>query len=226
MWTEGGLGPTAPDVNATWDGVRDRLERLRLSYMRGQAREVFGAEGHRFEALPPLSDGDLARAENQFGVRLPEDYRDFLTRVSAGGAGPYYGLFPLSPDAAGRWSWRGDGAELTTLAALGTAFDPGDVSEALALLDETPPPMDDEEVYEDWLNHREDVLWDDKRTRGAVCLCHEGCAYRDWLVVTGPHQGQIWDDERAGDVDLAPKSASDGQHVDLRPVVSHLVGGS
>jgi len=70
--------------------------------------------------------------------------------------------------------------------------------------------VDDEDAYQDWLNRYENVLWDDQRTHGAVCLCHEGCAYRDWLIITGPRRGQMWDDERAGDVDLAASTANDG----------------
>jgi len=171
---------------------------------------VFGANGHQFEIMPRLSDGDLADAEAQFGVQFPEEYRGFLTAVSAGGAGPYYGLFPLSRDAAGNWGWRGDGAELTDRSALATKFEPGDISATLAQLEAAQPPIDDEEAYEDWLNRYENVLWADQRTRGAACLCHEGCAYRDWLIITGPLRGQMWDDDRAGDIDLAPAIAADG----------------
>jgi hypothetical protein len=200
----------AKNVTVSWEGVRERLERLRDSYMRGQAGGVFGAGGHRFEILPPLSEADLAEAETQFGVRFPDDYGGFLTAVSAGGAGPYYGLFPLGRDAAGRWGWQGDGAGLTDITALGTNFGPSDISAALAQLNATQPAADDEDAYEDWLNRYEKVLWDGQRTQGAVCLCHEGCAYRDWLIITGPLRGQMWDDDRAGDVDLAPAIAGDG----------------
>ena len=122
----------------------------------------------------------------------------------------HYGLFPLVRDAAGRWGWRGDGAELTDVTALGMNFDPGDISGALAELEATQPPISDEDAYEDWLNRYDRVLWDDQRTRGAVCLCHEGCAYRDWLIITGPLRGQMWDDDRGGDIDLAPATTADG----------------
>ena len=67
---------------------------------------------------------------------------------------------------------------------------------ALARLQAIQPPVDAEDAYQGWLNRYEDVLWGDQRTHGAVCLCHEGCAYRDWFVVTGPLRGQMWDDER------------------------------
>lgn len=184
--------------------------------MRGQAGGVFGAGGHQFEMFPPLSEADLAEAEAQFTVQFPGDYRSFLTAVSAGGAGPYYGLFPLGRDPAGRWGWRGDGAELTDVTALGTNFDPGDISAALAHLEATQPPVGDEDAYQQWLNRYDNVLWDNQRTHGAVCLCHEGCAYRDWLIITGPGRGQMWDDDRAGDKDLAPGTAADGSALTFR----------
>lgn len=46
----------------------------------------FGAAQHRYELLPPL---DAAPLEG-----LPDDYVDYVTRLSAGGVGPYYGLLP------------------------------------------------------------------------------------------------------------------------------------
>ncbi|MDR2987339.1 MAG: SMI1/KNR4 family protein [Nocardiopsaceae bacterium] len=197
-------------MTVTWVGVRQRLERLREGYAGGHPGGIFGADGHQFEIVPQLSEADLAEAEAQFGVQLPEEYRGFLLAVSGGGAGPYYGLFPFSRDADGRWGWLGDGAELTDRSALGTTFEPGDISAILARLEATQPPPEDEEAYEDWLNRYENVLWADHRTRGAACVCHEGCAYRDWLIITGPRRGQMWRDDRAGDTDLAPGVAADG----------------
>lgn len=47
----------------------------------------FGAAQHRYELLPPI---DAAPIEG-----LAEDYVDYVTRLSAGGVGPYYGLLPV-----------------------------------------------------------------------------------------------------------------------------------
>lgn len=44
----------------------------------------FGAAQHQYALLPPL---DAAPLDG-----LPDDYVDYVTRLSAGGAGPYYGL--------------------------------------------------------------------------------------------------------------------------------------
>src|SRR5262245_11105317 len=97
-----------------WSDVR-----VRVTALAGDSRagELFGAGGHQFRLRAPLSGAELAEAEAQFGVRLPEEYRDFLQQVGAGGAGPFYGVFPLVR-ANGSWTWEGDGAELTDVARL------------------------------------------------------------------------------------------------------------
>lgn len=48
----------------------------------------FGAAQHRYELLPPVDERSLA-------LELPGDYLDYVTRLSAGGVGPYYGLIPV-----------------------------------------------------------------------------------------------------------------------------------
>lgn len=58
----------------------------------------FGAAQHRYELAPPLSDAEVAKLDDALGAPLPEDFRDYVTGLSAGGVGPYYGL--LRPDRA------------------------------------------------------------------------------------------------------------------------------
>ena len=55
----------------------------------------FGAYSHRYKLSPPASEETIQRFEAQEGIRLPEEYRDFLFFVGNGGAGPYYGLYGL-----------------------------------------------------------------------------------------------------------------------------------
>jgi hypothetical protein len=58
------------------------------------ALKRFGAAQHRYVLQPPLED--FAAVERALGATLPEDYCQYVTRISAGGIGPYYGL--LRPD--------------------------------------------------------------------------------------------------------------------------------
>lgn len=57
---------------------------------------VFGAASHRYELNPTLSESDIREFEAKHDVSLPPDYRWFLEEVSNGGAGPSYGILPLS----------------------------------------------------------------------------------------------------------------------------------
>lgn len=58
--------------------------------------EVFGAEEHRYTLDPPLPEEEVRALERRFGITLPADYRQFVTQVGDGGAGPGDGLAPLA----------------------------------------------------------------------------------------------------------------------------------
>lgn len=197
-----------------WSGVPARVAALAGDT---RAHRLFGASGHHFRLRAALSDLELAEAEAQFGVRLPKEYRDFLQQVGAGGAGPFYGIFPLAR-IDGSWRWQGDGAELTDVARLSEPFPStgADPRALAALLAECPTGgalnTDDDYAarYQAWDERLEDLLWNPDRTVGAICLCHEGCAYRYWLAVSGPERGRIWSDQRAAERDLQPTGTTFG----------------
>ncbi|WP_244224093.1 hypothetical protein [Streptomyces tirandamycinicus] len=58
-------------------------------------------------------------------------------------------------------------------------------------------------------------MFDPDRTVGAIVVSHRDCALLDWLVISGPHQGTIWTDDRADEVDLAPRLNDDGTPVTI-----------
>ncbi len=63
----------------------------------------FGAAQHRYDLLPPLTGVELTHFEERVGGTLPaacDDYVEYVTRFSAGGVGPYYGLLPAQRAAA------------------------------------------------------------------------------------------------------------------------------
>ena len=59
----------------------------------------------------------------------------------------------------------------------------------------------------------EALLEDPSMTVGAICLADEGCGYRDWLVVSGPARGTMWEDPRCVDEDLKPMLTEEGSPV-------------
>jgi hypothetical protein len=191
-----------------WAGVRERVEAVGAA---AGSDGVFGGPSHRWRLADPLSPRALAELEAQTGVRLPEEYRDFLLYVGAGGAGPAHGLFPVRR-VGGRWRWEGDGAELADPSRLAEPFpDRGPDPELLdGLLARQPEEEhyasadDFDRAMEAWEERWAAVMFAPERTVGALVICHLGCAQREWLVVSGRHRGTIWSDCRVDDVDLAP----------------------
>ncbi len=55
----------------------------------------FGADDHKYQLKPPISEERIAAFEARFDVSLPEGYRNFLLWAGDGGAGPFYGLYSL-----------------------------------------------------------------------------------------------------------------------------------
>ncbi len=75
-----------------WQPVREALAALAGSDPR---RVRFGAAAHGYALRAPLGAARLEEIERAAQVRLPDDYRDFVLELGDGGAGPYYGLWPL-----------------------------------------------------------------------------------------------------------------------------------
>ncbi|MGW7413858.1 SMI1/KNR4 family protein [Streptomyces sp. NPDC054863] len=202
-------------VDHQWSGVRQRVLALGA---RPAGDKVFGSLGHRWVLEDPLTDDGLAELEVQMGVRLPDDYRGFLTCVGVGGAGPAYGLFPVRR-VQGRWRWEGDGADLADPTLLAQPFpDHGPDPKVLdALLAVRPDEEDFDEIedfddaIEAWDERWEALMFAPGRTAGAIVISHLGCAQREWLVISGTHRGTIWSDCRADDVDLAPLLDQNGE---------------
>ncbi|MEU9748169.1 SMI1/KNR4 family protein [Streptomyces niveus] len=194
--------------NSTWVGVKERAHSLGTD---AGSAGVFGSMVHRFLLDEPLTLEEVADLEAQVGVVLPEEYREFLLQVGAGGAGPSYGVFPVRR-VQRRWRWEGDGADLADLSRLAEPFPQQgpDPEQVRRLLEERPEEEDFEEIedfddaIEAWDERWEPVMFSPDRTVGAVVISHIGCAARRWLVLSGPERGRIWSDNRVDAEDLTP----------------------
>lgn len=186
-------------VDATFDAVRDGLERLRTAK---RQPKVFGAEFHGFKLNPPVSEAAVRKFEVKHRIRLPEDYRGFLIHLGNGGAGPFYGVFKMGEmdDGFAFQKWKeGDGF-------VGVLSEPFPHTAAWNDLGGEPEETDDEEEYEKALEAFDERYWNPANVNGAIPVCHEGCAYRDWLIVTGPEAGHMWHDARTDQAGLRPIS--------------------
>jgi hypothetical protein len=172
--------------------------------------DVLGASGHRFLLNSPLKDAHVRVFEWHHNVRLPVDYRHFLTAGGNGGAGPYYGVFPLGKmdglyGSLKPWS-KEDGVV-------------GVPSRPFLLIDEwndlQEMPSDelrkaDEQEYKRRFEQFEKRYFDSSLVDGAIPICHLGSALRIWLIVTGVQAGRLWYDGRAEYSGLKPVRLADG----------------
>lgn len=73
--------------------IREKLQRLVAT---DTEFKIFGSKepwnGHEYEFNPTLDEDDLQNFEEAAQVKLPPDYRLYLSQIADGGAGPYYGL--------------------------------------------------------------------------------------------------------------------------------------
>lgn len=128
--------------------------------------QCVGESRHRFRLEPPLPDSEVAAFEARHGIRLPEEYREFITLLGRSGAGPHYGLLPLS-----RWD---QGAVLAEAVPnhLGRPFP-------------VPPgPRPGPDWYAGFDTPHEPYT-------GTITLNSQGCTYATLLVVTGPARGLV-----------------------------------
>jgi hypothetical protein len=184
--------------------------RTAISQLRGRQPNVFGFDGHGFQMNPVLSESEAAAFERDHKIVLPPDYRQFVTKVGNGGAGPFYGVFPLGfmDDNFGQRPWEeNDGF-------IGTLSEPFRFQEEwndLSGYPEADLMKRNETEYDRQIDKFEGKYWSSGLMNGAFPICHEGCALRLWLVVTGEQAGKVWEDRRS-------------EYKGLRPVL--LAGGS
>ncbi|MEU9400966.1 SMI1/KNR4 family protein [Streptomyces sp. NPDC048242] len=176
-----------------WDEVRDRTAAL-------YTRQGTGLGGQ--ELPEALSEVQVRQAEERFGVEFPDDYRQYLLRVSAGGR-----VRRLRSDGA-RWDWEGAG--FWDHEKLYVPFPDQDV--ALAASEdawERQPKREDhpsdaayQVQYDAWQEAADEL--EAARVTGAVFLHDDGCGFATLLVVSGPMRGTMWFDGRATSDRLNP----------------------
>lgn len=191
---------------ATIESIRDGLERCRNAK---RQPSVFGSDSHDFKLFPPLPASAVSQFEERHKIKLPDGYRRFITELGNGGAGPYYGLFKLGEmdHNFNHKPWKeNDGF-------VGVLSEPFPHTEAWNDLPPYPEEQDDEAAYEAELDAFDEIYWNSKQVNGAIPICHQGCAYRNWLVVTGAEAGTVWEDLRTDQKGLLPAKTNRNHRV-------------
>ncbi|SNT36798.1 SMI1/KNR4 family protein [Actinacidiphila glaucinigra] len=199
-----------------WSGVRERVIAVKEAERRARG---WGTSPYPvFE--PVLTAAEIADVEAQYGVELPEEYRTFLAEVGSGGPGPEIELTTLRR-VDGRWGWFWDGDGPIPLDPSGPFVEtdewPGRQMETLRAAGYEPTTRDEDDDYlEDFrrvFGESGHEVWRAERVRGAILISDNGCGMTGWLIVVGPHRGELRDRECAGNPPFEPYvDASGNRH--------------
>jgi len=138
----------------------------------------FGIARHNYELQPPIKESKLIKLEKEYGISIPEDYRNFLLKVGNGGAGPSYGLYSIEASLTGKKD--------TTY-----EYSSGGVDKSIRE-DFIRPDYSNEEYDDDFIGENYDLFM----------LCQHGCANDDFLVINGKDRGFVWEMTEGGLIPL------------------------
>ena len=110
----------------------------------------------------PLTESQVADFESKKAIKIPEDYRRFITTIASGGTQPFYGLCGLF-----------DKEMEVSRKYVGKKF-PFTINEPFKLFEMS------EEEYEEYWDSRES---DPDDLYGQLALCDEGCGMESILIV-------------------------------------------
>lgn len=172
--------------------IQSKIEQLRQL---DKNLTLFGSNRHKYNLNPKLSEDTLLNFEKTHNITLPEDYKEFLTKIGNGGVGPAYGLEIFENGL----------------------FDDLDYKRPNSLLNPSKPfphtkpwneefvstvnEEDNEEEYE-----RQYFEFNKNLMNGVLAISNFGCGISLNLVVNGEEYGNIWTDDRGNDGGIYPSN--------------------
>ncbi|MDI9312286.1 MAG: SMI1/KNR4 family protein [Limnohabitans sp.] len=132
-----------------------------------------------------LTEDEVLEFEEKHNIKLPEDYRIFITNMFNGGVGPEQ-IMPLD-------FW--DSVHNTVyLDSLGNKL-----NEPFLLISEWKENYDNDDDDDDDENYEYNSI-----INGTIRVCHIGCGNFIFLVVNGAEYGNLWIDDRASNDEIVP----------------------
>lgn len=155
-------------------------------------RRVFASDSHQYKFNTCLAEVELSQFEEKHGIRLPDDYKEFLLKVGNGGAGPGYGVLPLNQFYhIGKWARRickmfyGGSFELDDV-------DPKFLSNPFPHIQKWGDDPDQELDEEKEVGREDYIKQFNYDIQGSIALCDHGCGLHNILIVSGPERGKVW----------------------------------
>ncbi|AWB43752.1 SMI1/KNR4 family protein [Paenibacillus sp. CAA11] len=168
--------------------IQSKLHQLREA---DSEFSLFGSQTHKYQMAPVWSTEEVARFEEAWKIKLPEEYKAFLLHVGSGGAGPYYGL--VRPD---------DGVyiDLDYPSELNNVSGEFPYTEAWNF----ERSWDEDSLGEEDWAEQERFYFSTDKSAGLLAISNFGCGITINLVVNGQSYGEIWVDDRSNDNGIYP----------------------
>jgi hypothetical protein len=127
----------------------------------------FGAEEHRYQLLPCVSDEEIERIEKELEIVLPIELRDFYSNVGNGIVGPFYGLVQIQQIKGYRQNELYPGINA--------------LKQNAKILDA------------DYLNYMGEGYFElyHENLTGLIPIIHEGCGHEICLITAGNNVGKV-----------------------------------
>ena len=178
--------------------LKSKIQKLKKidggSFFREPQYKIFGSSEHRYKFNRCLSQNEIEKFERTNKIRLPFEYKEFISKIGDGGCGPAYGLYPLS-----LWNFELDINEPDFLS---TEFLYTESWKKIKNFEEEGDYFDTAE-FQEW----EQENFSNKHITGSLRICHYGCAIYYLLIVSGKEAGNIWVDDRANDNGIYPATS-------------------
>lgn len=165
--------------------IKKKLEELT---QKDTGHQIFGAGeawgGHQYHLNPPIAEADVAEFETAHGLRLPPEYRMFLTEIGDGKAGPFYGLYSLEDGLREAVAYSNeDGRPVENSFAADFPLSNADVRKFIKYYDKCMAEGEDDSIQYPEIP---DLL------TGVIFLAQYGCGWSYCLVVKGEQAGTVW----------------------------------
>ncbi len=211
----------------TWESLKNRVLALKA---KDKDFKVFGSNHHQYQAGNCLTEAEILAFEEQYKIRLPEDYRAYLQYFGNGGVGKDYGIIPLQrtvfPNAKPHlpfcltMPYFPEYDEYGHFYCNPTTYETTYFYESRA--DFIQKIYGSEEIYqtvvgdyyskEEWTEeenaHYESII----HYTGTLCIADEGCGHLCLLVVSGAEYGNIWGDSMVSDYGIYPHTSVEGRY--------------
>ena len=161
------------------------------------------ASRYSLEMNPPIAVEEVIEIENQYNIKLPDEYRAFITTIANGGFGPDFGLLSLQDSLKYFHNVKQDERlERDFLKIPFTHTSTYNFDEDPYIL-ELGEKCDRGKIPESECDRVYDYL-----IAGTMAISTEGCGYYRFIVITGPTRDQVWFNADVSDGGYIPLNLS------------------